>query len=106
MPVDEKKLIDLLTDFKDEIIQSMDHKVGIVQEDFQHKLDLLVEGQQSLSERLDRLDGRLEGAESCLNRVEIRGTAVEKKIDGVAADLTAHRADTEAHSKGWRVRED
>jgi hypothetical protein len=31
---------------------------------------------------------------------------LEKKVDQIAADLTEHRADTEAHRKGWRVRED
>ena len=36
-----------------------------------------------------------------LNRVE---DGLEKKIDAVAADLTAHRTDTEAHKRGYMVR--
>ncbi len=30
---------------------------------------------------------------------------VESKVDGVAADLAAHRADTEAHGPVYRVKE-
>lgn len=42
----------------------------------------------SLSGKLDRVEERL-----------------EKKIDAVAADLTAHRADTEGHKRGYMVKE-
>jgi hypothetical protein len=59
MPIDENKLIDLLRGFKEEIIQSVDHCIGISQEDFQHKLDLVVEGQQALSEKIDRVESNL-----------------------------------------------
>ena len=31
---------------------------------------------------------------------------VDQRVTGVAADLAAHRRDTEAHRKGWRVREE
>jgi len=37
-----------------------------------------------------------------LDRVEER---LEKKIDAVAVDIAAHRADTEGHKKGYMVRE-
>jgi predicted nuclease with TOPRIM domain len=113
MAVDDKFLITLLTNFKDEIVRSVDHRMGIAQEDIQHKLDLVVEGQQSLGERMDRLEGRMDGLGDRMDRVEVKVTALEtkvdtleKKLDGVAADLSAHRCDTEAHRKGWRVREE
>jgi hypothetical protein len=31
---------------------------------------------------------------------------LENRVDGIAVDLSAHRRDTEAHRKGWRVREE
>jgi len=105
MAIDDKQLIALLTNFKDEIVRSVDHRIGIVQEDIQHKLDLGVEGQQTLAEGMDRLEGRMDGIESRLERVEVRVLAVEKKVDAVAVDVAAHRSDTEAHHKGWRVSE-
>ena len=66
------------------------HHMGIMSEDFQHKLDIVVEGHQMLSEKLDRVESRLDRVESRLDRVET-------KLDTVVADLAAHRADTEAH---------
>ncbi|KAF0220687.1 MAG: hypothetical protein FD174_1011 [Geobacteraceae bacterium] len=55
--------------------------IGAQGDDFQHKLDLVVEGQQMLAERMERMETRIE--------------RVEEKVDKVALDLTAHRADTE-----------
>jgi hypothetical protein len=92
--------------FKDEIIGKFDRAIGATEDNVQHKLDLVVEGQQSLVERMDRMEGRMVGIENRLERVEVRGAAVEKKVDGIAVDLNEHRRDTEAHRKGWRVRED
>ncbi len=96
MAIDEKQLIALLTNFKDEIIQSVDHRLGISQEDFQHKLDLVVEGQQMLAEKMDRVEDNLKG--------EIR--KVDHRVTAMSADLVEHRQDTEAHRKGWRVSEE
>lgn len=31
---------------------------------------------------------------------------LEQKVDGIAADLSEHRRDTEAHRKEWRVGEE
>jgi hypothetical protein len=67
------------------------HQVGLLDDSFQHRLDLVVEGQQAIVERLDRLDGRMD--------------RLENRVDGIATDLAAHRRDTEAHGKGWKVSE-
>ncbi len=85
-------------------------QIGVVEENIQHKLDLVVEGQQMLTEHMDRMETELRGdiqkVDERLTRVEARLTGVETKVDGVAADLAAHRADTEAHQRGYRVREE
>ncbi len=81
MDVDEMKKIEEM--FK--------HHIGVMSEDFQHKLDIVVEGHQMLNEKIDRMEVRLE--------------RVEDKVDAVATDLAAHRADTEAHSSVYRVKE-
>jgi cytochrome c556 len=81
--------------------------VGILAEDFQHKLDIVVEGQQMLAEKLEAT--RIELKEE-IQKVDNRLTSVEarlvKKIDAVAADLSAHRKDTEAHHGVYRVKEE
>jgi cytochrome c556 len=81
-------------DFK-KIEDMFKHHVGMMTEDFQHKLDIVIEGQQMLGEKVERLEARIEGVEENLGR----------RIDAVAADLSAHRADTEAHHGMYRVRE-
>ena len=116
----DEQLLSALKGFKDEIIEAFDQRIGIAEERFQHKLDLVVEGQQMLAERMDRMEGRLDRVETRLDRVEVRIDAVEAslnrkidgvesslggKIDAVAADLSAHRADTEAHHGVYRVKE-
>lgn len=93
------------------------HQLGFYSEAVQHKLDLVVEGQQLLVERLDRfeievrsgsarVDQRITvvhaGLDQKIDTVEQRLTAridgVEQKLDVVSADLAAHRRDTEAHA--------
>jgi hypothetical protein len=71
------------------------HHVGIMAEDFQHKLDIVIEGHQMLSEKIDRVETSLGE----------RLDRVENKVDAVAADLSAHRKDTEAHGPVYRVKE-
>ncbi len=94
--MEEKQLVSILSGFKEEIIEAFDRRIGIVEESFQHKLNLVVEGQQLLSERMDRME----------NRFEQRFDTLERRIDSVAADLSAHRKDTEAHGTVYRVKED
>ena len=78
------------------------HHIGILSDDFQHKLDIVAEGHQMLSEKLDRVESHLEQR---INGVEKRIDRVEQKIDSVATDLAAHRADTESHRVGYRISE-
>jgi light-regulated signal transduction histidine kinase (bacteriophytochrome) len=61
--------------------------IGILSEDFQHKLDIVAEGNQMLSEKLDRVESRLEqridGVEQRIGRVEQRIGRVEQRIGRV-----------------------
>ena len=98
------------------IEERYDHHMGILHESFQHKLDLVVEGYQMLSEKLDRVKKELEDRIGCvehkLDTIAAKGDATAAKLDGiaikldaVAVDLAAHRADTEVHKKVYKVRE-
>ena len=108
-------------------------QIGTVVEDMQHKIDLIIEGQQGLVEQVGRLDGRMDRLEGRMDSLEVkvecldakidaveqrldakidaveqrlstRIDGLDSKLDAVAADLSAHRRDTEAHS-GYRVGE-
>ena len=102
-------------------------QLGVFAEGIQHKLDLVVEGQQMLSDKLDatrdelkadiarvdhrltvvetRLDhridevvGKVDKLEGKVGKLERKFDKLESKVDGIAVDLAAHRKDTEAHA--------
>jgi hypothetical protein len=71
-----------------------DH-LEILLEDIKGKFELVLEGHETL--RKEIRDTR----EDLNEKIELNSSLIKvlnKKIDGVAADLTAHRADTERHS--------
>jgi len=62
----------------------------ILLEDIKDKVEPILEGYDTLHSKIDRVEENLE------EKIEFLGT----KIDAVANDLAAHRADTESHPKG------
>ena len=76
--------------------------VGTFYEDFQSKLDLVVEGHSTLDKKIDR---KFDELNEKVDHNSFLIDTLNKKIDGVAADLKAHRADTEAHHGMYQVRE-
>ena len=90
-----------------------DH-LEMILEDMNGKFDLLLEGQESLrkemhgirdevSEKIDLNSFKIEALNKRIDAVDVK---LSKKIDDLAGDLREHRADTEAHRKGWQVREE
>jgi hypothetical protein len=82
------------------------HQIGILDEDFQHKLDIVVEGHQMLAERIE--NSRVEIKEE-IQKVGYRLTIVEgnlsRKIEAISNDFAAHRADKEIHRTGYGISE-
>jgi hypothetical protein len=66
-------------------------EIGVLMEDVQHKFDLVVEGHQLLTDKIERVGERVE-------KVVVR-------VEKIDLDLTAHRNDTEAHRGIYRVGE-
>ena len=106
-------------------IESMiSRHVGAFADSIQHKLDLVVEGHQMLSEKIDRVEERLDARIDCvvrkldavaaqgnstaakLDAVAAQGNSTAAKLDALAADLSAHRRDTEAHPSVYKVKEE
>ncbi|MBA4417871.1 MAG: hypothetical protein C0392_08175 [Syntrophus sp. (in: bacteria)] len=110
-----------------------DH-LEIILEDIREKFELVLEGHEvlhkeiqntrqelreeigfvnvkveALSQKVDAVDKKVDAVDKKVDAVDKKVDAVEKrlaeKIDAVAADLAAHRADTEGHGKGYRVSE-
>lgn len=80
------KKFDAKIDALNEKIEQTNFKLGVVNDNLTKRIDELDE---RLSNRIDELDERL-----------------SMKLDAVAADLSEHRADTEAHHGVYRVKED
>jgi len=78
-----------------------DH-LEILLEDMNSKFDLVLEGHDVLRREIrdsgDRSDKKHDHAAFLLK-------VLNEKVDAVAADLSAHRRDTEAHGVKWQVRE-
>jgi len=100
--MEDKQLVDILSTFKEEIVHEFRHQMSIQREDFQHKLDLVVEGHQMLAETLERTRVELKDDIQGIGRSV---AVIEVKTGSLSTDLAAHRADTEAHHGVYRVKE-
>lgn len=56
---DEEMLSCLMSRFQRQEIEAFDQRIGVLKESFQHKLDLVVQGQQTTVERMVRQEGRM-----------------------------------------------
>ena len=74
----------------------------ILFEDIRGKFELVLEGHAALHKEIK--DTR-EQMEERFDLVDFKMETLNQKIDAVAADLRAHREDTEAHPKFYRVGE-
>lgn len=90
----------------------------ILLEDINSKFNLVLEGHAALDKKMDtkfeELNEKIEqntfmiGAvnDSLSKRINELDERLSTKLDAVAADLSEHRADTEAHHGVYRVKED
>ena len=82
------KSIDSKLDLVSEGFTALDRKINQVRDDLEAKID-------QCNFKIDILNEKIDTVESNLSR----------QLDVVAADLTAHRADTECHRGGYLVSE-
>ncbi len=74
----------------------------ILLEDIRSKFDLVLEGHEVLRSEIRELGRK---TDERFDLVDLKIETLNKKVDAVAADLSAHRADTEAHHGVYRVKE-
>ena len=96
----------------------------ILLEDIRGKFDLVLEGHSSLHKRIDKAEQNLSDNISLVDfKVGVLNQKIDdvhdkldrkiddvrdelgQKIDAVAADIAAHRANTESHKAGYRISE-
>ena len=100
---DFKRFEQIIGNFKEEVKAEFRHQIGIQSEHVQHKPDIVVEGHDVLRKEIG--DTREHLSEK-IKFVDFKVEALNQKIDAPAADLSAHRADTEVHKKIYGIRED
>jgi hypothetical protein len=105
------------------MLMKKDH-LEILLEDIRGKFELVLEGHESLSRKMDgrfdeinekiehhsfllgTLNKKIDGVDKSLSaKIDDVEKNLGAKIDAVAADLAAHREDTEAHGPVYRVKE-
>jgi hypothetical protein len=74
----------------------------VILEQMNSKFDLVLEGHAVLRSEIRELSRK---TDERFDMVDFKIETLNKKIDAVAADLSAHRADTEAHPGVYRVME-
>ena len=80
-----------LVDFK---VGVLNQKIDSVDKKLTDKIDAV---EKRLSEKIDSVDKKLS------NKIDAVEKSLKQEIRTVAEDLTAHRADTESHIKGYKV---
>lgn len=89
------------------LIDTLNKKIDGVDERLSKKIDSV---EEKLSNKIDAVDTRLsnkiDSVEEKLNqKIDSVEQKLSQKIDGVAADLKAHRVDTEMHHGVYGVKE-
>jgi ribosomal protein S7 len=94
--------------------------IGVLTEDFQSKLDLVVEGHTGIDRKIDQkfdqlnekiehntfmIDTLNEKIDAVAANLKVTDKRLSGKIDAVAIDLKSHRSDTEAHHGVYQVKE-
>ena len=122
---DFKRLEQIVGNFKEEVKAEFRHQIGIQSEHFQHKLEIVAEGHEALRKeirdtrkelsekiqfvdfKVETLNQKIDSVENNLNqKIDAVRDELGQKINAVAADLSAHRADTEVHRSVYKVKED
>jgi len=90
-------------DLVEEKILILNQKIDAVKSDLTARIDQvetkIETAKTELSTRIDQVETKLS------TRIDQVETRLSSKIDAVAADLAAHRADTETHRAPYRVSE-
>jgi len=98
--------IDTVHDSLDEKIEKNSLAIDALNKKIDTVHDSLNEKIEKNSTAIVALNNKIDNVHDSLNdKIESVEKRLTKKIDAVATDLAAHRADTESHSKTYRVSE-
>lgn len=89
---------------------ALDRKFDLKFDQLNEKIEINSFKIDTLNQKIDAVDARLskkiDAVDASLSKkIDAVDENLSKKIDGVAADIKAHRVDTEAHHGVYRVKE-
>jgi len=110
--VTKEDLDDSLEKFKTEIKEEFRRHTGIILEEFDKRINLVIEGQEVLTERVDKLDTKVTNLETKVDKLDTKVTNLETKVDkldtkvtklktkvdNIHEELLSHRNNTELHA--------
>jgi len=103
---DKTYLEELLKNQITELDKRFERHVTTISESFDLKIGLIADGQVILRREMHEIRDELKQDIALLDfKIDTVNNHLTKKIDAVAADIKAHRADTEAHGGIYRVKE-
>ncbi len=79
-----------IVQFKTEIIEEFRRHTGIILEELDKRINFVIEGQEVLTQRVDKIDSRLSN--------------LETKVDNIHEELISHRDNTELHVQAVKQR--
>jgi cytochrome c556 len=102
--------IDKKFDIVIEGYSTLDRKIDDLAQKTTERFDLVDFKIDTLNQKIDAVDERLSNKidaveEKLTNKIDAVESKLGNKIDSAAADLKAHRQDTEAHHGMYRVKE-
>ena len=81
--------------------KKIDDRFDMLNEKIEHNSFLI----NVVNEKVDKIDDRLSNLEVKVDVIEVRLGKLQVKVEAIAADISEHRADTEAHHGIYRVKE-
>jgi archaellum component FlaC len=74
----------------EEFKEDIKRYLGVLSEDFQHKLGFIIDGQMDIKRELEGVKEKVDGLEQKVD-------GLEQKVDMIHSELIAHRDNTEVH---------
>ena len=96
--VTKEDLGDSLEKFKTEIKEEFRRHTWIILVEFDKRINLVIEGQEVLTERVDKLDTKVTNLETKVDKLDTKVTKLETKVDNIHEELLSHRNNTELHA--------
>lgn len=82
----------------DELKDEFRRHTGILLEEFQKSINFVIDGQDVLTQRIDKLDSKVNILGTKVDKLDSKVNILETKVDKISDELLSHRNNTELHA--------